>query len=317
MLGGRCGLWKNKGNGKILDGMYYCSFEIKGLNLDRLIETFKKRGIVLYNVRKLSNKKLQFTSNSSDSEKIFAISKELCYNIKKLGHSGKFYPLVFLARNLGILIGAVVFIVGGYVNNDYILGISYTGSATEYRREVEEFLKDKGITTFTKFSAFNNKVLASEIMGNSPHFSFVSCEKRGNWLQIDLAIQEEGKGGLTGKQGDLYSTFSGEIEEIKVYRGRAMVSAGDSVKKGDLLVSSTVTVGDKELQINVIACITVKTVINYQFVSFIDNELDAVAFALGKASDKAVIDYTVIKKEVDGEYYYDVTLICRQVIYAG
>ena len=73
---------KNNFNAKVLERYYYSVFEIKGLNLDRLIETLKKRGITLYNVKKKANNRLIVTISAIDSQKLFAISKELCYNIK-------------------------------------------------------------------------------------------------------------------------------------------------------------------------------------------------------------------------------------------
>ena len=47
-------------------------YQIKGLNLDRFINTVKRKGITMYNVKKISTKQLLVTVNLSDSEIFFA-----------------------------------------------------------------------------------------------------------------------------------------------------------------------------------------------------------------------------------------------------
>ena len=41
---------------KTINGALYTVYEVKGLNLDRLINACKKRGIDLYDIKKYSNK---------------------------------------------------------------------------------------------------------------------------------------------------------------------------------------------------------------------------------------------------------------------
>ena len=43
--------------------LIYTTYEIKGLNLDRLINVVEKRGITLYDVKKTSNKRLVLSVN--------------------------------------------------------------------------------------------------------------------------------------------------------------------------------------------------------------------------------------------------------------
>ena len=235
----------------------------------------------------------------------------------KLKDKGKLYPIVYLIKNVGILLGALIFTLGCYLSNDKIFAITYSGSAVEYSAQVQEFLDKKGITTFTNFSSFNTKVLASEIMGQNPNLSFVSCTKKGNRLHLELALQSKDKLTLTGKQKDLFSSVEGVVEQVKVYRGTAVVNQGDTVKKGDLLVSSKMVVNEKELEVNVVAFLTIKTKLTCNFTSPISDDNSAVAFALGLAGDKAIIDYSLTKRKDKNQYIYQVHLICRHVIYVG
>ena len=57
------------------------TFLIKGLNLDGLLNVARRKGIALYSVKKLGGKRMIVTVNLSESQKFFAIAKNLCYNI--------------------------------------------------------------------------------------------------------------------------------------------------------------------------------------------------------------------------------------------
>ena len=54
---------------------------VEGLNQDNLLGILNKRGIKLYDVKKISNKKVYISVNLNQSENFFAITKELCYNV--------------------------------------------------------------------------------------------------------------------------------------------------------------------------------------------------------------------------------------------
>ena len=75
-------MWADNGDRACLGGVK-TTYKITGLNLDRLIDFAKKRGITLYNAKKFGNKRLIVSVSLKESKKFFAITKELCYNIKQ------------------------------------------------------------------------------------------------------------------------------------------------------------------------------------------------------------------------------------------
>ena len=293
-------------------------FEVRGLNLDRFINTVKKRGIDLYDVKKYSNKRLTLAVNFKDSQKFFAIGKELCYNIKKLRDKGKGYPLLALYRSLGVFIGAVIIAFSAYTFNDVIFGFTFTGSGSVYHREVKDYLRSQGITEFSRFSSFSLDRIEDGILADNPHLSFASCVKVGNRLVVDLALSQEKVGTLDGSVYEFYSDADGVVESIKVYRGTATVEKGQAVKKGDLLVNGVAVIKEKEVRINVLASVTLLCEFNYEYRSEKDGEEEKATMLAEQAlNDKEPVSETVIKSEENGKFVYSVTLTYRHVLYAG
>ena len=68
---------KNSRGGKGVIGVYV-TYLVKGLNLNALLNHLKRKGIVLLNVKKTSEKSMTVTVNFKQSQKFFAIADKMC-----------------------------------------------------------------------------------------------------------------------------------------------------------------------------------------------------------------------------------------------
>jgi len=308
-------LRKNQVGRKGVGGIYTV-YEIRGLNLDRFLNTVKNRGVEMYDVKKQGNKKLIVSVSYFKSQKFFAIAKELCYNIKKVRDKGKGYPLLQLYRSFGMVIGALIFFITSFLFSDLIFAFSFEGSGSLYKRETEAYLYSKGVKPFTRFSSFELEELEDGILAVNPHLSFASCIKKGNRLIINTALSSEKVKTLPTDVYALYSDVDGIVESVKVYRGTAKVSAGDEVKSGQLLVEGSVLIKEQTVKINVLATVTVrvKEVVIYRSKNA-EDELNATIFAEEQLSDKEILKTTVVKTQENGEYVYAVAAEYRRIIY--
>lgn len=309
---------KNNIARKSLNRHLFSKFEIRGMNLDRLINTLGKRGVGLNDVKKISNKRLEVTVNSSDNEKFFAITKELCYNVKKTGDGGRLYPALYLYRNIGLLVGALFFLTSLVFVNDIIFSFSFTGSGSIYSREIREYLNGRGVKEYTRFSDIDLQALGDEILADNPHLSFADCRKSGNRLEIETALSTNQVKTLDGDVKELRADRSGVVEKIKVYRGTAAVAEGQQVSAGDLLVEGYATVREERVEINVIAVVTVIAGFEYEYKTADENAADlALMYAEQEIKEKEILNSSVKKTASGGEYVYKVTLSYRKVYFAG
>ncbi len=295
-----------------------CTFKVQGLNLDRFINYVKKQGITIYNAKKSGNKVLIVTVSFNQSQKFFAIAKEMCYNIKKLNDGGRALPLLNLYRMLGIFIGCVLITLTAIFCDDLLLGVSFTGSGSLYKREVSEYLQQKGITTFTRFSSFSTQRLEDEILASNPRLSFVSCKKAGSRLIIELELSKDKVNTLNGNEYCLISDVNGVIENLKVYRGTATFSVGDYVNEGDLIVDGYALIKEQTVKQNVIAWVSV--ICQSEFIYTFDTDTEkekALMFAEQQLLDKEIVDQTVAVNKNGEKYDYIVKLSYRHVLCVG
>lgn len=343
-------MWKDKCDRTGIDKLR-STYLVVGVNQDRLINLLKNRGLTLFNVKKLPFSRFTFSISKQQDKKLFAIVKELCYttissinekykkrrakslnseritlatksqcgyDIIRTGTEGAYAPVYKLFKNVGILVGAIIFILSAWIGNDFIFGFEFIGSGNVLESQVQNYLDDKGISRFTRFSSLDLSALSREIMAQNPLLSFAQCSKRGNTLVVSLAIANEQSIPIDTTVYNLTSDKAGIVESVKVYRGRAVVSVGDSVLEGDLLVDGKVTVKEQETQTYVLAKVTLKVTEIY-FFSLEDEgkEAYAEALALAQTGDKQLLDTLVSVEKVEYGYLYKVQITYRHVIKAG
>lgn len=294
------------------------TYSIKGLNLDNLLNTARNRGIDLFDVKKIARNRMLVSVNLTSSEKFFAIAKELCYNIKKVRDKGKGYPLFVLVKNCGLIIGAIIFIVCSIYFNDRIFAISFSGSGSIYDREVKNYLSSIGVKEYSKFSDINIGALGDRITENNDRLSFATCEKRGNTLKVKLVLSAEKVKTLSGNVYEMYSDVDGVIESVKVYRGTALKNAGDTVKKGELIVGGFSVIKEQTVKINLLATVSIITESNFIYRSDKSGQEDiARLFAEQIIYGRDIVDGETTVKEENGTFIYTTTLRCRRIISAG
>ncbi|MBQ9514182.1 MAG: sporulation protein YqfD [Clostridia bacterium] len=299
-------MWKNRKTAKKLKNVF-CSYKICGYNLDGLINALYKCKIKLYNVKK-DGKILSLTVKRADEEKLFAITKKLCYNnIVKVGESGKSLFIPFLLRNTGVIIGAIILFISAIFFDDILLDFSYTGSGRTEYQEIERALYIKGVKKFSRFSEIDIPILEDELLSETDSFSFISLKKQGNRLVIESALNSRRQQIQNGNAERIISPFSGVVKSVTVYRGTATVVVGDRVEKGDLLVDGYMTIKESITPCNVLAVITVEEEkkIELYFDDFVDKKyVGTLIDGLYEDAD----DKRIILKRENGKYKYVVKL---------
>lgn len=305
---------KNKSDRKRIN--LYSVYRIEGLNLDSLVNNLKNNGIELKQIKKIDNKHLTVAVNYADNENFFAITQEMCYNIKRIGYSGKFAFALKLWQRAGLVIGAIIFALILPLANDFVFSLEFTGSGKIYEREVTAFLASQNVKPFSRFSQIDLPSLSDVILQNNDKISFAECVKNGNRLKIEL-VAEKSAEIIYGENADaIFSDCDGVIEDVKVYRGTLLKNVGDAVKKGEELCSGYALVKDKTVKVGAIATIALRCEYVFDYGVSKDGEEEiAEALAVLSFGNGEIIDYKTEKTpDKDGLFDYKVKIIYRRIV---
>lgn len=315
MFWGYDNLWKNKFNVNKITKVE-AEYLVVGTNIEMLINLLKKEGIAIFGVKTLKNRHFIIRIKVIDERKFFAITNNLCYNVKKVRNMGLLKGVYSLLVNPGILVGILLFIGCLVILSDLVFGISFYGNGRIYSQQVKEFLMEKGIGEFSSFSSIDTKKLSSEILSQNPNFSFVNCKKVGNNLSIELILSTPKTHVNTNRQKDMISSVDGVIDKIYLYQGTALFSVGDSVKVGDVLVGGYATIREKQVEVNALAVVVVKQYKNYTYILDKENLEDyASILALNEREDGKVVG--IKKEKKNNKYYFKVDVEYKITLYTG
>ena len=206
------------------------------------LKKLKKAEISVYDCRK-DGASFIFGVKDKQLKKVFAIFSNPCYNIRVTGSSGRTRLFRRAATRAGLIAGAFVFITAAAVSNSFVFKISVSGSGAYLSPEVKRIIYESGAKEFSTCNRFDAPAATGKILA-LPQVTFCNIEKRGSILRVDVQVDEEHGGAVN--PSPLVSDRDGTVKNIVAVCGTAQFAVGDKVKKGDVLISNTVTVGEEQ-----------------------------------------------------------------------
>jgi similar to stage IV sporulation protein len=236
---------RNKGDAMLLNFFSgYIKVEIIGLNLEKLLNFITKNNVKIYDARRAEHKGLILTVRYADRNKLFAIVKEKCYNIRVIRRFGAAYLLKEVRKRIALLICVAAAIVATAVFNSFIWELRITGVKNIAASDIEKAVSEFGVSMGMYGGGIDCAALELSLIDKVKGISYATCYKKGVTLFIDVveAIPQNLPEDKTSR--DIYAAFSGIITRMVTINGTPLVKTGDGVSAGQMLISRTVAYAD-------------------------------------------------------------------------
>ncbi len=232
----------------MFENKLYEKIVIEGNSPERALSRLQRAGICLLKVKKIKKNQILATVTKKDSEKVFAIYPNLCYNredkkaytVKKAGEVG-FYKAIQKAKTRwGAALGAAVFLFLTSLSEFFVLGISVTGE-TSYAREAEEILSSHGVKKFHAYPKGREEKIATALLSLGG-VTFASVQKSGVTVRVELRVSsfsDEQK-----QKGDMTADRTGVLISATVLSGTLLKKVGDTIYAGEPVVGGYVLTED-------------------------------------------------------------------------
>lgn len=216
----------------------YISIIINGLFPERFINLCTKNHISLWNIRRKGKNEILADVGINDFKKLRKFSK----NSKCKIHITKKYGLRFFIyrhrKRKALFAGFVIFFALLWGLTQFIWVIDITGNKKITDNVILEYAEKGGLKTGMPAAAVDSKKIRNYIITHMEDISFVSVNRTGTTVQIDVREREEKREHFDKTTpSNIVATESGVIESILVQSGTAAVKKGDIVYRGQLLVS--------------------------------------------------------------------------------
>lgn len=232
------------------------------------------------NLRKIQidEEKASFEVDYKDIENLKIILNNLNINILHLTEKGAYVKIINFPVIKSFVCILMIFVLIMSVNSLFIWNISVDGNYTYSNNQIISFLHSKKIVEGMKKSKISCDSIEKAVRKKFEDVSWVCAEIKGTNLIVH--IKENYITEISTKEDkpyDIISNRDGKITSLLVRQGKAAVKVGDTVKKGDVLISGVVDVTDESEQ--------------KLFTKFCTADGDIMAETIYQYSDSIEIDY--------------------------
>lgn len=171
--------------------------------------------------------------------------------VRILGRYGVPFFIAGNRKRQGLFAGGAAFFLILYILSLFVWNITFEGNSRYSRDTLLDYLDTLGVRYGMRKSGISCEDLEESIRSAFPEITWVSASVSGTRLFVRVkenealsAIPEQ-----DDSPRDLVAGRAGTVTRMVVRRGRAAVSAGDQVEKGQLLISSELSVTDDSGQV--------------------------------------------------------------------
>lgn len=248
-----------------------------GTDETRFINLCNNNGIDIWNVNK-GDTGIYLYATINSLYQMKKICRKCGGRLKIQKKTGLPFLLRKYSGKAGYLVGFFVYLGLLYIMSLYVWNISFDGNFSHTDYEITGFLKTENIKSGDRVKTLDCDKIEFLLRQKYSDVTWVSAEIKGTKLIIhmmenydkNIAVAED-------KPYNLVSDVDGRIASVVTRAGVCMISPGEDVKKGQMLISGTVNYTDDS-----------KNIISSEYVN---SDGDIYAYVIIPVSDSFSLDY--------------------------
>lgn len=277
----------------------YVTVRISGLSLEKMLNLMGVEGIRIWGVKRPSHTVMTAKVGKGRLEALLdAASRSRC-KVEILGRRGLPYLWQNLLKRKVLVFGVALFVAALIFLSSFIWDVEVVGTEKLDPAGIMDYLNSQNVKPGIRQSEVDFHVLADDILGAFPELSWVGISMKGMRLHVEV-VEGEPKPEMIDESvpADIVAGRDAVVYEITALAGKAKVKAGDTVRKGDVLIEGAL--GPEERQIRVRAKGTVLGRVYYEG-TVVRNMNEDVAAETGRTAVRRYIDMGTWTVPVEGE----------------
>jgi similar to stage IV sporulation protein len=225
----------------------YVIIFVEGYFLEKFVNICTRRQIFLWDVKKKKNSTMSMKVSIKGFKMLRPIAKKTGCRVKIMRRRGLPFVLYRYKRRKTFVAGAALFIFLFYFMSSFIWSVEIAGNEKIDTEVIMERVYEFGVKPGVFKYRINPHDVANNLRVDLKELSWVSVVIKGTKVKIEVAEGVE-KPQLVAKDipCDIVATKDGVIKSIIVKSGLEAVKVGETVNKGQVLISGTVPVKNQE-----------------------------------------------------------------------
>ena len=268
----------------------YLKITVKGECSEKILNLCAKNRITLWNSKIIKNG-IETCICIKDFFELPEIVKGSNLRIHIIEKNGLPIRLSKNKRRLGLFIGATLMFTALQLASGYIWIIDVEGNKAVNKEDILKACRNIGITEGIKADSISPKIKREQLLLELDSLAWASLNVEGCRLTVNASEIK-----ALGKEDDtptnLKAKADGIIKKINVTSGNCLVKTGDTVKKGDVLVSGVIEASDGTRFVKSAGIITAYTT---RELTSEGNFTEIIEYETGQVKQKTVLDFFTLK----------------------
>lgn len=217
----------------------YVIIRVKGPALERLVNLAASRGVRLTDIRRANPEVLYAQTSIGGFKALRPLARRLECTVRIRRRGGLPFLLASLGRRKALTAGVFLFLAALYALSSLVWFIQLTGARPARREEILAYLRAQGLKVGAPVRGLDREGLAKDLLRQYPELTWAGVEVRGTLVRVEvvekkLVAPEE----LAARH--LVARRDGLVTACLPLRGELLVKPGDTVVRGQILISGVV-----------------------------------------------------------------------------
>jgi sporulation protein YqfD len=219
----------------------YLTVKISGIYLEKFLNMSVANGIVFWDVKRLSMTELELKLSIKSLKRLRKLLGKTGCQLNIISKNGIPFSVFKVKKRLMLGIGFAVFILLIFMLSSFVWSVKITGAKTLSIKEIEKNLSELGVRP----GMYKPLISVSEVENNMlikmDNISWIKVKLMGTRAEVEIVERTSPpEVVLQDKPCNVTARCDGIIVKIVSAQGDVVVSPGEPVRKGQLLVSGTI-----------------------------------------------------------------------------
>ncbi|MDW7675909.1 MAG: sporulation protein YqfD, partial [Bacillota bacterium] len=227
--------------------MGYLIVAVEGVFLEKFLNMASSRGITLWDIQPMGQGKMKIKVRIQGFKQLRHVARKQDCKMRIKGKKGMPFLLLRLEQRKMFFLGAVGFTVILYMLSSFVWFIDITGNENTKSQQILLVAEQAGLKLGVAKKELNPETVEKAI-GNMPQIAWVGVKIKGTKVVIEVA--EKVMPDVAADEtipAHLIATKDGLIQELITLAGVPAIKPGDTVRKGQILISGYIYPTENQL----------------------------------------------------------------------
>ncbi|AUS96386.1 sporulation protein YqfD [Clostridium thermosuccinogenes] len=219
----------------------YVIIIVEGYFLEKFINICTRRQILLWDLKKQSKSRISLKISIKGFKKLRDIARKTHCRVRIQAKCGLPFVVHKYKKRKAFVLGAFIFIAIFYVLTSFVWNVEINGNNKLETQAIMDYLADYGIKPGVLKYGINTDEVVNKIMMDMEELAWVEISLKGTKVRVEVRERVKPPETLPKDQPcDIVAARDGLIKSVFTKVGQQQVKAGDTVTRGQVLISGTV-----------------------------------------------------------------------------